>query len=343
MDAHHEFACDGEFARELIEHLAENAIDIGACAKVSDPETHGFGHAYGFVVTRLMAKLDARIVPVLLNTYYPPNQPTPARCYAIGRAIRFAINASKLNRRVAVVASGGLSHFVTNEELDHRVIDALKTGDPTDLCRLPVEAAEVRFLGDSQLDRGGRYSRWRASDVARICAGLSNARRHRHRPRVRALDYGPARRNHMSKRRSIEVEGFGHGATPIPAASRIGNMIASGGIAGLDTATGKIAGDLEAQVIAMFANVRKIVEAGGGTHRGHPQDDDLGARPRRARDHRSALDEDVSRSAFAARAPYAGVSAAGPDAGAVRLPRDAWNDYMSELRKRGRNDHENES
>lgn len=69
----------------------------------------------------------------------------------------------------------------------------------------------------------------------------------------------------MSRRISIEVEGFGHGATPIPAASRIGNMIASGGIAGLDTATGKFSGDLEAQVAAMFANVRSIVKAGGGT------------------------------------------------------------------------------
>ena len=68
----------------------------------------------------------------------------------------------------------------------------------------------------------------------------------------------------MSKRRSIEVEGFSHGGTPIPAASRIGNMIASGGIAGLDTATGKIPESLEAQVAAMFANVRKVVEAGGG-------------------------------------------------------------------------------
>ena len=68
----------------------------------------------------------------------------------------------------------------------------------------------------------------------------------------------------MSKRRSIEVEGFSHGGTPIPAASRIGNLIASGGIAGVDTVTGKIGGDLEAQVTAMFANVRRIVEAGGG-------------------------------------------------------------------------------
>ncbi len=54
----------------------------------------------------------------------------------------------------------------------------------------------------------------------------------------------------MSKRRSIEVEGFGHGDTPIPAASRIGNMIASGGIAGVDLVTGKIGGDLEVQVAA---------------------------------------------------------------------------------------------
>jgi hypothetical protein len=138
MDQHHELACAGEFARELIEHLIESGIDIGASSKVSDPSTHGFGHAYGFIATRLMAKLDARIVPVLLNTYYAPNQPTPARCYAIGRALRAAIDASKLNRRVAVVASGGLSHFVTNEPLDRRVIDALQTGDPTDLCKLPV-------------------------------------------------------------------------------------------------------------------------------------------------------------------------------------------------------------
>ncbi len=138
MDEHHEFECDGEFARALIEHLIDEGVDIGASVKVSDPETHGFGHAYGFIVTRLMQKLDARIVPVMLNTYYPPNQPTPARCYTIGRAIRAAIDASKLNRRVAVVASGGLSHFVTNEELDHRVIDALKAGDSSALSRLPV-------------------------------------------------------------------------------------------------------------------------------------------------------------------------------------------------------------
>ena len=139
MDEHHEFDCDGDFARGLIEHLIESGIDVGASAKVSSPDSRGFGHAYGFVMTRLMTKLRARIVPVMLNTYYPPNQPTPARCYAIGRAFRAAIDASPLKRRVAVIASGGLSHFVTNEPLDHRIINALESGDATELCRLPVK------------------------------------------------------------------------------------------------------------------------------------------------------------------------------------------------------------
>jgi 2-iminobutanoate/2-iminopropanoate deaminase len=68
----------------------------------------------------------------------------------------------------------------------------------------------------------------------------------------------------MPKRKSINVEGFGH-RNPIPAASRIGNMIVSGGIYGLDPATGKAADTLEAQCALMFAHMRRVVEAGGGT------------------------------------------------------------------------------
>jgi hypothetical protein len=139
MDRHHEFACDSVLARDLIGYLIEAGIDIGASSRVSAPDTHGFGHAYGFVLKRLMADVRAPILPVMLNCYYPPNQPTPARCYAIGRALRAAIESSKLDRRIAVVASGGLSHFVTNEELDARVLGALKTGRTSDLRLLPVQ------------------------------------------------------------------------------------------------------------------------------------------------------------------------------------------------------------
>ena len=137
MDRSHELPCDAEFARDLVAHLIHAEVDLGASSRVSDPHTHGFGHAYGFVVKRLMAGIQAPIIPILLNTYYPPNQPTPARCHALGRALRRAIEASALDRRVAVVASGGLSHFVTNEDLDNRLLNALRRGDGKQVCGLP--------------------------------------------------------------------------------------------------------------------------------------------------------------------------------------------------------------
>jgi catalytic LigB subunit of aromatic ring-opening dioxygenase len=143
MDRHRELSCDAPFASDLIGHLIRTGIDVGASAKLSDPETHGFGHAYGFVVKRLMANITAPIVPIMLNTYYPPNQPTPERCYAIGEALGGAIEASTLERRVAVVASGGLSHFVTNEPLDTRVLNALRSGDSAQLCEIPEKLLQA--------------------------------------------------------------------------------------------------------------------------------------------------------------------------------------------------------
>ena len=44
----------------------------------------------------------------------------------------------------------------------------------------------------------------------------------------------------MAKRQSIEIEGFAH-KNPIPAASRLGNMLMTGIITGMDPATGKVA------------------------------------------------------------------------------------------------------
>ena len=65
-------------------------------------------------------------------------------------------------------------------------------------------------------------------------------------------------------RRSIEVEGFKHG-NPIPAASRIGNIVMSGVISARDARTATMPDTLAGQCAAMFANVRAIVEAAGGT------------------------------------------------------------------------------
>jgi len=64
-------------------------------------------------------------------------------------------------------------------------------------------------------------------------------------------------------RRSINVEGFSHGNLPIPAASRVGPLVMTGGIHGIDVASGK-AGDVDDQAARMFANLAKILKGAGG-------------------------------------------------------------------------------
>ncbi len=44
-------------------------------------------HAYGFVYRRILRDKLVPHVPVFVNTFYPPNQPTAARCFAFGQAL----------------------------------------------------------------------------------------------------------------------------------------------------------------------------------------------------------------------------------------------------------------
>lgn len=69
----------------------------------------------------------------------------------------------------------------------------------------------------------------------------------------------------MTARCSIEVEGFSHGGQPIPAASRVGNIVMTGGVYGLDPKTGKIPDDVEQQAELMFFNLKRIMAAAGAS------------------------------------------------------------------------------
>jgi hypothetical protein len=138
MDDNHQLAASPALARELIDSLMDDGFDIAAASSVPNPAVQGFGHAYGFVVTRLMGKRKIPIVPVMVNCYYPPNQPKPARCFALGGALRRAIEGAAGDARVAILASGGLSHFVTNQELDVAVLDALRSDDRSALAKIPA-------------------------------------------------------------------------------------------------------------------------------------------------------------------------------------------------------------
>ncbi|HEY2595149.1 MAG TPA: hypothetical protein VGK33_14745, partial [Chloroflexota bacterium] len=92
---------------------------------------------FGFVYERLLDGPPVPIVPLLINVHTPPAQPTPRRCYVLGRAVRAAIEAWPADVRVAVVATGGLSVGIVNEELDRRVVDALQKRDLSTIQALP--------------------------------------------------------------------------------------------------------------------------------------------------------------------------------------------------------------
>ncbi|HJS95676.1 MAG TPA: hypothetical protein VJ741_15545 [Solirubrobacteraceae bacterium] len=139
MDRHHRWPGHEPFAQHLISTLIERHFDVSAVKGITDPERGGIGHAFGVVETQLIDGRGLPLVPVFVNTYWPPNQLTPARCYELGLALRGAIEAYPQGLRVALVASGGLSHFVTDEELDRRTLEALRAGDAQGVCDLPAE------------------------------------------------------------------------------------------------------------------------------------------------------------------------------------------------------------
>ena len=132
------FPVDAALGKYLVETLThEHEFDV---AHVRVQPRHGpFGHAWGFVHQRLMGDRIVPIVPVLLNTYFPPNQPTPKRCYGLGRAIRQAVEAWPTPKRVGIVASGGLSHFFVDEALDRRVLELLAKKDVDGIGLLPAD------------------------------------------------------------------------------------------------------------------------------------------------------------------------------------------------------------
>jgi 3-O-methylgallate 3,4-dioxygenase len=162
MDDHHHLDGAPALALDLIGHLVDAGFDLTTVNRT--PDERGFGHAYGFVVRRIID--GAPVIPLMLNTYYAPNQPTPSRCYDLGKAIAGAVAAASSDARVTLVASGGLSHFVVNEKFDAEVLDALANGDETVLRTLPVEllnggSSEIRNWVTVAGAMEGRPLSWR--------------------------------------------------------------------------------------------------------------------------------------------------------------------------------------
>src|SRR3954462_15393217 len=131
-----DYPVDAALSRHLIDQLIDREFDIAASDAC--PQGQGEGHAIGFVHKRIM-KDSIPIVPVCINTYYPPNQPTPRRCYKLGQAIRAAVESYPGDARVGIIGSGGLSHFVVDEDLDRGFIEMCRRKDAEAIQNLPRE------------------------------------------------------------------------------------------------------------------------------------------------------------------------------------------------------------
>jgi aromatic ring-opening dioxygenase catalytic subunit (LigB family) len=136
MDTEFTFPGHAALADDLVRGLMHQGFDIAWMN--SAPAGTGFGHAYGFPIHKLLHSDPVPVIPLMLNTYYPPNQPSPRRCFELGRALRVAAAASPIEARIAILASGGLSHFVVNEALDRQVLEAIASKDSEALCTLPA-------------------------------------------------------------------------------------------------------------------------------------------------------------------------------------------------------------
>jgi Catalytic LigB subunit of aromatic ring-opening dioxygenase len=125
-------------ARHILESVAGGGFDVAQSRTLPLVDAaistlSGVPHAYGFVYRQVMRKKIIPSVPIILNTFFPPNQPTVPRCYAFGRAIGEAIASIDDDMRIVVFASGGLSHTVIDPEFDAAFLRALAERDPSQL------------------------------------------------------------------------------------------------------------------------------------------------------------------------------------------------------------------
>jgi hypothetical protein len=125
-------------ARELVRHqfdvtlCHEKPTVVGAKSLLD-----GMPHAYGFLYKNILREAGKPHVPVDVNCWYYENTPSAARCYDFGGALAQAIASWGGDRRVAVLTTGGLTHFVVDEAWDREFLRAMRDHDAHWLRSIP--------------------------------------------------------------------------------------------------------------------------------------------------------------------------------------------------------------
>ena len=157
------YPCAAEVSRAILSSAVEAGFDLSFSE--SFPEKRLISHAHVEPLMRiLLPAADVPIVPIYVNAIHPP-APTPARCYAFGQVLGDIIRNHLPEKRIAIYASGGLSHFTAgypwrfyrgpfgygyiSEDFDRNILRWMADGHSSKLAGL--SSAELLDHGEIEL------------------------------------------------------------------------------------------------------------------------------------------------------------------------------------------------
>lgn len=132
-----DYPVDAPRALRLIEDLMGAGFDPAHSRYMAAGQ--GMSHSFGYVYYKIMSEHTYPVIPVSINTYYPPTQITPRRAYQLGQTIRRLVESWPDDLRVAIVSTGGLSHFVVDEQFDRDFLRVMASGDIEQHAALQLE------------------------------------------------------------------------------------------------------------------------------------------------------------------------------------------------------------
>ena len=179
-----------ELADHILRALGDDDFDLAQSSTTpQNAIRHGIPHAFGFLYHSILGDTPPPSVPVILNVHYPHNQPKTARCLELGRALQRAIKSFTGYKRVAMMASGGLTHFVVDEDLDQKVMKAMADRRREGAHRDSREHLQGGHRGNQELVPAHLRDERRGAPLSpgRLRALLSLGSRHRQRDGVCVL------------------------------------------------------------------------------------------------------------------------------------------------------------
>jgi len=128
-------------SRHIARSLVDAEFDISIFQDV--PLDHGL-HSPLTMMWPSQPDWPGRVVPLVVNVIQQP-LPKPGRCFALGKALRRAIESYPEDLKVAMVGTGGLSHQMigdragfNDERWDREFLELIER-DPERLARMSIE------------------------------------------------------------------------------------------------------------------------------------------------------------------------------------------------------------